>query len=80
VPVIFVNGHPYVGLEGLAHALNGSVSSSGAKVALNLPTQFRSSRSNLQQQRQPPRDPAPAPTQAAPSNPGIFPGIFERRD
>jgi hypothetical protein len=37
VPVIFVSGHPYVGLEALANALNGSVSSSGAVVALSLP-------------------------------------------
>jgi len=37
VPVIYVGGHPYVGLEALANALNGSVSSSGAVVALSLP-------------------------------------------
>ena len=37
VPVIFVSGHPYVGLQALANALNGSVSSSGAVVALSLP-------------------------------------------
>jgi hypothetical protein len=37
VPVIFVSGHPYVGLQALASALNGSVSSSGAMVALSLP-------------------------------------------
>jgi hypothetical protein len=37
VPVIYVSGRPYVGLEALANALNGSVSSSGAIVALSLP-------------------------------------------
>jgi len=37
VPVIYVSGHPYVGLEALANALNGSISSSGAIVALSLP-------------------------------------------
>jgi len=37
VPVIYVNQHPYVGLEALANTLNGSVSSSGAKIALSLP-------------------------------------------
>jgi hypothetical protein len=38
VPVIYMNSHPYVGLNALANSLNGSVSSSGAKVALSVPT------------------------------------------
>jgi len=41
VPVIFVSGHPYVGLEALARELNGSLStaqsSTGSVVALSLP-------------------------------------------
>ena len=36
VPLIEVNGHPYVGLEALADALNGSLSSSGTMFALSL--------------------------------------------
>jgi hypothetical protein len=38
VPVIYMNSRPYVGLDALANSLNGSVSSSGAKVALSVPT------------------------------------------
>jgi len=68
VPVIFVSGHPYVGLEALANALNGSVSSSGAKVALNLPT---SSANRAPSPTTASAAPVPAPTQAAPSNPGF---------
>lgn len=36
VPLIQVNGHPYVGLEALAKAVNGSLSSSGNMFALSL--------------------------------------------
>jgi hypothetical protein len=68
VPVIFVSGRPYVGLEAFAKAVNGSVSSSGVVVVLNLPSS--------------PADHAPsptiasaaperAPTQSAPSNLGF---------
>src|SRR6516164_7396450 len=42
VPVIDVSGHPYVGLEALAKALNGSMSTahsaSGSVVGLSLPS------------------------------------------
>jgi hypothetical protein len=68
VPVIFVSGHPYVGLQALADALNGSVSSSGAIVALSLPT---SSASRAPSPTTMPAAPVPAPNQAAPSNPGF---------
>lgn len=70
VPVIFVSGHPYVGLEALANALNGSVSSSGSMVALNLPP---SSANRAPSPTTASAAPAPvtAPTQAAPSNPGF---------
>ena len=66
VPVIFVSGHPYVGLQALASALNGSVSSSGAMVALSLPA---SSANRVPSPTTTPAAPVPAPTQAAPSNP-----------
>jgi hypothetical protein len=68
VPVIFVSGHPYVDLEALAHALNGSVSSSGAMVALSLPV---SSADRAPSPTIAPVAPGPVPTQAAPSNPGF---------
>ena len=68
VPVIFVSGHPYVGLEALANALNGSVSSSGAIVALSLPA---SSSNHAPSSTTPSAAPVSAPTQAAPSNPGF---------
>jgi len=68
VPVIFVSGHPYVDLEALANTLNGSVSSSGAIVALSLPA---SSANRAPSPTTVSAVPAPAPTQAAPSNPGF---------
>jgi hypothetical protein len=37
VPLIQVNGHPYVGLEALAAALKGTLSSSGKMIALSIP-------------------------------------------
>jgi hypothetical protein len=37
VPLIHVNGHAFVGLEALANALKGSVSSSGKMMALSVP-------------------------------------------
>jgi len=37
VPLIQVNGHSYVGLEALADALKGSLSSSGKMIALSVP-------------------------------------------
>ena len=37
VPLIQVNGHAYVGLEALAGALKGTLSSSGKVIALSLP-------------------------------------------
>ncbi len=37
VPLIQVNGHAYVGLEALAEALKGSLSSSGKMIALSVP-------------------------------------------
>jgi len=70
VPVIFVSSHPYVGLEALANALNGSVSSSGAKVALNLPTSSANRAPSPTTASGAPA-PVPTPTQAAPSNPGF---------
>ncbi len=69
VPVIYVSGHPYVGLEALANALNGSVSSSGAIVALSLPA---SSAKRAPSPATASAAPAPAAqTQAAASNQGF---------
>ncbi len=69
VPVIFVSGHPYVGLEALANALNGSVSSSGAIVALSLAA---SSANRAPSPTTASAAPTPAAqTQAAPSNQGF---------
>jgi hypothetical protein len=69
VPVIFVGGHPYVGLQALANALHGSVSSSGAIFALSLPT---SSANRAPTPTTASAAPVPpAPTEPAPSNPGF---------
>ena len=68
VPVIYVNSLPYVGLEALAHTLNGSVSSSGAKVALSLPP---SSANRAPSPTTSSPAPEPVPDQPAPSIPGF---------
>jgi hypothetical protein len=68
VLIIHVNGHPYVDLEALANALNGSVSSSGPKVALILPT---SSANRVPAPTMTAAAPGQAPTEPAPSNPGF---------
>jgi hypothetical protein len=75
VPVIFVADHPYVGLEDLAKALNGSVSSSGPMVALSLPigsADHAPSPSPATESAAPAVAPTTtAPTAAAPSSPGF---------
>jgi hypothetical protein len=68
VPVIFIGGHPYAGLEDLAKALNGSVSSSGGTIALSL---HSSSANRGPSPTTVSAAPAPAPVQTAPSNPGF---------
>lgn len=68
VPVIFVSGHPYVDMDALAKALGGSVSSSGAVVALSLP---RNSANRDPSPTAASGIPAPPPSQAVPSNPGF---------
>jgi len=68
VPLIFVSGHPYVAPEALAKAINGSVSSSGAVVALSLRSNTASN-ATPSAMASPARE--PAPTQTAPSNPGF---------
>jgi hypothetical protein len=68
VLVIYLGGHPYVDLQALATALNGSVSSSGAVVALSLPV------SSANHSASPTTSPAadtPVATQPAPSQPGF---------
>jgi hypothetical protein len=50
VPLVQVNGHPYVGLEALAKAINGSLSSSGNMFALSFSgssTNYPSTTTNL---------------------------------
>ena len=69
VPVVFVSGHPFVGLEALAHALKGSVSSSGAMVALSLPADTPASHApaaTIASAAQ-----VPVTSDPAPSNPGF---------
>ena len=68
VPVIYVGGHPYVGLEALANTLNGSVSSSGVKVALSLPP---SSANCAPSPTMVPPANEPVPVQPAPHTPGF---------
>jgi hypothetical protein len=73
VLVIYLGGHPYVDLQALANALNGSVSSSGAMVALSLPV---SSASCAPSPTTPSADPTPVATQPAPSHPGFSRGFL----
>jgi len=70
VPLIQVNGHVYVGLEALAAALKGSLSSSGKMIAFSVPI---GSPSNAPTAAIAAAQPAstPAPDQAASSSPGF---------
>jgi hypothetical protein len=68
VLIIFVGDHPYVDLQALASALNGSVSSSGPMVALSLPV---STASQSPSPTMSSAAPVPVPTQAAPSHSGF---------
>jgi hypothetical protein len=74
VPVIYVNGHPYVGLEALAKVLNGSVSaarsSAGGVVGLSLPSTTENSAPSPKT-TSPVSAPPSASTQGPPSNPGF---------
>jgi hypothetical protein len=68
VPIIFMSGHPYVGLEALAKSLKGSVSSSGAAVALILPVSSPNQPSSLTAA---PTTSVPAAAEVAPVIPGF---------
>jgi hypothetical protein len=72
VPLIQVNGHAYVGLEALADALKGSLSSSGKMIALSLPIGSANREPETAASGTSPlRAPAPASTQNASSTPGF---------
>ena len=70
VPLIQVNGHAYVGLEALADALNGSLSSSGKMIALSVPIGPASNTPATTLTTSLPT-PAPAPDQTSSPNPGF---------
>jgi hypothetical protein len=71
VPLTQINGHPYVGLEALAVALNGSISSSGSKFALSVTTSPADGAAAQATPAAAPFTPAPASTPTAASNPGF---------
>jgi len=64
VPVIQLNGHPYVGLEALADAVHGSLSYAGNMIALSVSAGSANSPTSV-------TAPAPAPSSLALSNPGF---------
>lgn len=68
VLVIYIGSHPYVDLQALANALNGSVSSSGVVVALSLPL---SSANHAPSPTTSSVAPTPVATESAPSHPGF---------
>jgi len=70
VPLIQVNGHAYVGLEALADALKGSLSSSGKMIALSVPIGSASNTPVTTVTTSLPT-PAPAPDQATSPSPGF---------
>ena len=70
VPLIHVNGHAYVGLEALAAALKGSLSSSGKMIALSVPVGSANSAPTTTVATALPASP-PAPDYAAQSSPGF---------
>jgi len=69
VPLIRVDGHPYVGLEALADALKGTLSSAGDMVALSVPV--GSPDSAQAKTTAPSAGSTPASAQTASSNPGF---------
>lgn len=70
VPLIHLNGHAYVGLEALAAALKGSLSSSGKMVALSIPVGSVNSASSESTTSSSPES-APVSARTASSNPGF---------
>jgi hypothetical protein len=72
VPVIQVNGRTYIGLDGLADAVNGSLSYSGGMIALSVPVGPAGGATSAA----PSAAPAPAPAQATPSNQGFSQGFL----
>jgi hypothetical protein len=70
VPLVHVNGHAYVGLEALADALKGSLSSSGKMIALGVPICSANS-TPVATITTPLPASAPASAQAASSNPAF---------
>jgi hypothetical protein len=72
VPVIQVNGRIYIGLDGLADAVNGSLSYSGSMIALSVPVGPAGGATSAAASAAP----APAPAQAAPSNQGFSQGFL----
>jgi hypothetical protein len=72
VPVIQVNGRTYIGLDGLANAVNGSLSYSGSMIALSVPVGPSGGAASAA----PLATPVPAPAQAAPSNQGFSQGFL----
>jgi hypothetical protein len=75
VPLIQVHGHAYVGLEALADALKGSISSSGKMFALSVPT-GSANNAPVTTVATPVPAPTPASDQAAASIPGFSKGFL----
>lgn len=75
VPLIHVNGSPYIGLNALADALNGSLSYSGDLVALSVPIGPANAASSTNAPAAIPQT-TPAPAQAAPSSLGFSRGFL----
>lgn len=71
VPLIQVNGHPYVGLEALAGALNGSLSSSDAMFALSFSTGSTNTASSATNSSSPASIPTAQSQAVTPSNQGF---------
>lgn len=74
VPVIKVNGRIYIGLDGLADAVNGSLSYSGSMIALSVPVGPGGGATSAAPSAAP--APAPAPAQATSSNQGFSQGFL----
>ena len=67
VPLIQLNGHPYVGLEGLADAVHGSLSYAGNMIALSVSVGSANSSSSAPTSM----GPTPASSSVASPNPGF---------
>ena len=76
VPVVQVKGRPYIDLEALTVAVNGSLSYSGNMIALSVPIRSGNGGAAAGTSSNAPATAASAPAESAPSNTGFSQGFL----